>query len=384
MPTAPDIRTIVQSLISSTLKCHMDAIPLWNYEHGLFLLSVLEAGRIMEKADYAAAVRAYVDRLIDDDGSIRTYKKDEFNLDQINMGKVLFHFLGGEGDEKYRAAIELLREQLMHQPRTDSGAFWHKKIYPDQVWLDGLYMEAPFYARYARDCKDPEGFGDVCLQFAVAEKHIRDQRTGLYYHAWDESRKQLWADHESGTSPMFWGRSLGWFGMALVDVLDYLPEGHPERAHLVRITCDFAAAVMRWQDGDSGLWYQVVDQGARPGNYLETSASSMFVYFLRKSLRLGYLDGSAAKGAAEAARKAYAGLLEKKLSVDAAGQFHLEGICKVAGLGGNPYRDGSYEYYIGEPVVRDDDKGLGPFILASLEMLQAGPRTSLSGGTNHE
>jgi unsaturated rhamnogalacturonyl hydrolase len=375
MPTLSDIQTIVKSIISSALRRSMDTASIWSYEQGLFLMSALEAGRVTNTVGYAAAVKAYMDRLVADDGSIKTYKKDEFNLDQINMGKALFYLLDGKDDRKYRDAIELLREQLRLQPRTASGAFWHKKIYPDQVWLDGLYMEAPFYARYARDFNDPEGYNDVCLQFAVVEKNIRDPRTGLYYHAWDESRKQLWADHETGRSPNFWGRSLGWFGMALVDVLDYLPADHPERAHLVRIISDLATAVMRYQDTTSCMWYQVVDQGTRPGNYLETSASSMFVYFLKKSVRLGYLVDAAAKKASKSAKKAYAGLLESKVSIDAAGQFHVDGICKVAGLGGNPYRDGSYEYYVGEPAVSDDDKGVGPFLLASLEMLQAGPNS---------
>jgi unsaturated rhamnogalacturonyl hydrolase len=232
------------------------------------------------------------------------------------------------------------------------------------MWLDGIYMASPFYAEFASRFGEPEGFDDVAHQIILIQEHIRDPTTGLLYHAWDESRSQHWADPQTGCSPHFWGRALGWYAMAIPDVLDHLPLDHPQRDRLVTIFRAAMDAVVRVQDPDSGVWYQVLDQGDRRGNYLESSASCMFVYALTKGVRKGYLDGQYLA----AARRGYDGILREFITVDDQGMVNLDGICAVAGLGGSPYRDGSYGYYVGEKVIANEYKGVSPFIMASLEM----------------
>jgi unsaturated rhamnogalacturonyl hydrolase len=225
-------------------------------------------------------------------------------------------------------------------------------------------MASPFYTQFAQTFDAPEGFDDVAHQITLIDSHAKDPHTGLRYHGWDESRAQRWADPETGCSPHFWGRAMGWYVMALVDVLDYFPQEHAQRQDLVAILQDAVAALAAVQDEESGLWYQVLDQGDRAGNYLEASASCMNVYAIGKGIREGYLDGAYL----EAAQRGYQGILERFVEVDDQGLVDLHQICEVAGLGGNPYRDGSFEYYVGETIVTNDYKGVGPFILASIEI----------------
>jgi unsaturated rhamnogalacturonyl hydrolase len=260
-----------------------------------------------------------------------------------------------------------LREQLKSQPRTNEGGFWHKKIYPYQMWLDGIYMAAPFYAEFGKTFDEPAAFDDVAFQIMVIEKHTRDGKTGLLYHGWDESRKMGWANPETGCSPHFWGRAMGWYAMAIVDVLDYMPQDHAKRQDILAIFERMIAALVNVQDKATGLWYQVLDQGNRKGNYLEASGSCMFVYAIAKAVRMGYL----AKTALDVAHKGYRGILDNLIRVDEQGLVNLEKVCSVAGLGGTPYRDGSYEYYVNEKIATNDYKGVGPFILASIEMENA-------------
>jgi unsaturated rhamnogalacturonyl hydrolase len=344
----------------------------WQYEHGLLIQSIYAVGKAVNDRTYKTWAKTMYDALIEEDGSIRTYQKDEFNLDQINPGKLLFELYRDTCDIKYRNAIETLREQLRQQPRTEANGFWHKRIYPCQMWLDGLYMQGPFYARYAAEFGKLSELHDVIAQLILAESRTRDPETGLLYHAWDESRKQLWANRQTGCSQHFWGRAVGWYCMALVDVLDYIPDDEEfsgECGELIAIVRRLSESLMRFQDMKSGLWYQVLDQGAREKNYLESSASAMFVYFLCKAVRMGYLASEEDRAKALAVSLAgYNGLVKTRLEKDPDGSLHLSGICSVAGLGGNPYRDGSFAYYVSEPVVRDDFKGVGPFILASLEI----------------
>jgi unsaturated rhamnogalacturonyl hydrolase len=345
----------------------------WHYEHGLVLTSIYAVARRQDNDEYRRRVKALYDTKIMDDGSIAGYRKDEFNLDQINAGKLLFDLYADTGERKYRTAIETLRDQLSGQPRTKSGGFWHKQIYPWQMWLDGLYMASPFYARYALEYGKPEDFADVALQFTLAASKTRDPASGLLYHAWDESRSQRWADPVTGCSPHFWGRALGWYCMALVDALDFIPDTRrEERECLIAIARGLIAPLAAFQDPESGLWYQVLDQGKREKNYLESSASAMFTYFLFKMLRKGYVSQDIAALTEEKARLGYDGLVKRMLREDPDGELHLGGICSVAGLGGNPYRDGSFGYYVSEPAVEDDFKGVGPFILASLEKEETG------------
>ena len=237
-----------------------------------------------------------MDHFVADDGSIRTYTIDEYNIDHILPGRNLLSFTKSQRQEKYRKAAALLREQLKTHPRTSEGGFWHKKIYPSQMWLDGLYMGEPFYAEYAVTFNEDAAFDDIAKQFILMERHSRDDKTGLLYHGWDESRKQRWANPTTGRSPNFWGRAMGWYAMALVDTLDHFPQKHPQRAELIAILNRLARAVAKYQDPRSGLWYQVLDKGGAKGNYLESSAACMFVYALAKGVRNGYLPRSYMQG----------------------------------------------------------------------------------------
>ena len=348
----------------------------WHYEHGLVLQSIFLAGQRTGQEEFCRYVKDMYDTKITHNGNITSYRKDEFNLDQINPGKTLFLLYQKYGEEKYRIAIEKLFEQLRKHPRTTSGGFWHKQVYPWQMWLDGLYMQGPFYAQYTREftaAANAEaaaaGFDDIEHQFTLIESKVRDGATGLLYHAWDESRRQRWAHPDTGCSPHFWGRALGWYCMALADVLGFIPPSYRKNAAaLAAIAQRLLAPLLQYQDAHSGLWYQVLDRGRAAGNYTESSASSMFIYFLLKMLHMGLVEEGRAEEVKAAARRAYQGLLDHKLREDPSGELHLIGVCKVAGLGGIPYRDGSYQYYVNEPLSTDDFKGVGPFILASMEI----------------
>lgn len=355
---------IARRLADSILETYEVHHMRWHYEDGLFLMSLFRLGEALkDEGYYASRVKASYDTLVRDDGTIATYRKEEYNLDQINAGRVLFDLYHTYKEEKYRKAIESLMNQIHGQPRTHIGNFWHKQIYPWQVWLDGLYMAGPFYARYIAEFVSIKDYSDIVMQLIHAEEKTRDERTGLLYHAWDESMEQLWADPATGCSPHFWGRALGWYCMAIVDILDILPRDSSYRKPLVEIVKRLAKAILAVQDDQSGLWYQVLDQKGRIGNYLESSASAMFCYFLLKCIINSYCSDQKIRSCAE---QGYKALLERQIRIDDQGRVHLDGICSVAGLGGKPYRNGSYAYYVKEPVVSDDFKGVGPFILASI------------------
>ncbi len=339
----------------------------WHYDHGLVIKSIAEVYASNGDLRFQDVDQKWVDHFINPQGAIRSYRVDEFNLDQINPGRLLFSIYRRTSEARYATAIQTLVDQLQRQMRTPSGGYWHKQIYPNQMWLDGLYMAEPFHAEYAASFDKPALFDDIVYQFVLMEQHARDPRTGLLYHGWDESKAQKWANPETGCSPHFWGRAMGWYVMALVDVLDFLPDGYAGRQTLIDILNRLAHALTRYQDPASGLWYQIVDLADRAGNYLESSVSAMLAYGFAKGVRKGYL----APEYLAAARRAYYGLLENKIRVDADGMLSLEGICVVGGLGGDPYRDGSFEYYMSEPVAPNDFKGVGPFILAALEMEKA-------------
>jgi unsaturated rhamnogalacturonyl hydrolase len=276
------------------------------------------------------------------------------------------------GQTKYYKAASLLREQLKSHPRTKEGGFWHKKIYQNQMWLDGLYMGQPFYAAYAKQFHEPEAFDDIANQFIWMEKHARDASTGLLYHGWDESKEQKWANPVTGCSPHFWGRAMGWYEMAIVDVLENFPVTHPKHDTLVAILKRMVDAIKKVQDPATGLWYDILNLPKEKGNYLESSASSMFVCATAKAVRLGLLPASYLT----IAKKGYDGILKQFIKTDANGYTNVEGTVSVSGLGGNPYRDGSYAYYMSEKVVVNDPKGVGAFIQAAHEMeLLAMPKT---------
>ncbi len=338
--------------------------PVWNYTQGLIAQSMLGVYQFQRNKAFYDYARSYAGQMIDEQGNIKGYKPEEYNIDRLNSGKFLFDLYNETHDERYKKAIFHLRDQLKSHPRTSEGGFWHKKIYTHQMWLDGLYMGAPFYARFARDFGEPALFNDVIDQFAIINKHTFDPASGLNYHGWDESKEQKWAHPETGCSPHFWGRAMGWYAMALVDVLDYIPADHPRRGEILIILNQVAAGVKKHQDKKTGLWYQVMDLGSREGNYLEATASSMFSYALLKAVRKGYIPKTYRKTGI----RGYQGILKHLIKENSDGTISLTKCCSVAGLGGNPYRDGSYTYYINEPVRDNDPKGVGPFIFASLEM----------------
>jgi len=337
--------------------------PVWNYSQGLIAQAMIMVWKTKGNEAYYNFAKAYADHFIDASGNISEYKAEDYNIDCVNSGKFLFDVYERTKDECYLKAIRLMRGQLKTQPRTFEGGFWHKKRYPNQMWLDGLYMGAPFMAQYASVMNDHAICDDVVKQFLIIHKHTYNDKVGLNYHGWDESKLQKWADPKTGCSPNFWGRAMGWYAMALVDVLDYLPLDHPGRSKLLIILNQVAGGIKKYQDTKTGLWFQVLDQGSREGNYTEATASSMFTYALLKASRKGYIS----KDYKAIAVKAYKGILANIIRNNADGTISLTKCCSVAGLGGDPYRDGSYEYYIKEPVRDDDPKGVGPFIMASLE-----------------
>ena len=342
--------------------------PRWSYTNGLVLCAaakVYEQTKNQKIYDY---IYAYANEMIDSTGTIQTYKLSNQNLDMIKSGDVLLYLYPKTHEERFLKAMQTLDSQMESQPKTSDGGYWHKKVYPYQMWLDGLYMAEPFHAHYARDyVKDPvkaeQIYDDVVLQFDLIQKHSRDEKTGLLYHGWDESKEQQWANKETGNSQHFWSRGMGWYGMAMVDVLDFLPENHPGRERIISYLNQYAEAITKVQD-KTGLWYQVLNQGNREGNYLEATGSCMFTYTLAKGVHKGYIPESYL----EVAKKAYSGILDNLITVEDNGIVNLNKCCAVAGLGGNPYRDGSFEYYINEPIRSNDPKGTGPFILASLEL----------------
>ncbi len=335
----------------------------WSYDQGVILKGIEGIWTATGNADYFRYIQKSMDFYVQEDGSIKGYKYDDFNIDHLNNGKQILLLYRVTGKEKYKKAAALLRDQLKNHPRTSEGGFWHKKIYPSQMWLDGLYMGQPFYAEYAKVFGEDTAFNDIAKQFILMERHARDPKTGLLYHGWDESREQLWANKTTGQSPHFWGRALGWYGMAMVDALDHFPENHPGRDSIISILNRFAAAVTAVQDMRTGLWYDVVDKKMEPRNYYEASATSMLVYTLAKGVRMGYLPfryWANARVGYDGARRAF--LIQEN------GQTNLHGTVSVSGLGGKPYRDGSFAYYMSEPVVVNDPKGMGAFINAAVEM----------------
>lgn len=337
--------------------------PKWDYVHGLVMTSFEELYKKTNNQMYYDYLKGYADATISPDGSIPSYSMEKYNIDMIVSGNIMFFLYDKTKEEKYLKAMQTMREQLQNQPRTSEGGFWHKKIYPNQMWLDGLYMGSPFYARYTLKYENGKQLDDVAKQFELIQKNLLDPKTGLLYHGWDESKEMAWANKETGTSPNFWSRSLGWYAMALVDALDYFPENHPKRGELISYLNSLSNSLLKYQHS-SGLWYQVTDQGNKEGNYLEASGSAMFAYAFAKGVNKGYLP----KEFKNHANKAFDGLTRDLIQVTPEGYTILTQACAVAGLGGKPFRDGSYDYYINERKKDNDPKATGPFILAALEL----------------
>lgn len=340
---------------------HDFVLQRWAYVPGMLLMAMGRAGSRLAEPEYLSYVKRHMETFIREDGSIRSYRLEEYNLDQINQGKNLFQLYRETGEQRYAEAAHLLAAQLIGHPRTSEGGFWHKKVYPFQMWLDGLYMASPFLAEYGAVFQRPELIDEAAHQLLLVERRTRDPRTGLLYHGWDESREQEWADSSTGLSSHFWSRAMGWYSMAVVDCLEHFPVTHPKRGTIIGIFQRMCGALVNVQDKESGLWYQVLDQGGRKGNYLEASGSIMFVYAMAKGLRLGYLEPSFR----EAMQQGYEGILAHLVTEDEAG-VHLHQICHGAGLSID--RNGSYDYYISEAIVSDAPMGIAPLLLASLEV----------------
>lgn len=339
----------------------------WNYIDGCMITGILERYEITGEARFLDFADRFMSGFVEEDGSIRTYDVEEYSLDNVNPAKNLITMYGLTGKEKYRKAIELVRSQLSTMPRTPEGNFWHKLIYPNQVWLDGIYMALPFYMEYEKRFDAKKDCEDICRQIANVEIRMRDPKTGLYYHGYDASRKMYWADPDTGCSPNFWLRAEGWFILGLVDVLEIMMDlpMQAESVHLQHMLLDLAKALSKYQN-PSGLWYQLIALPELEGNYLETSGTALISAALLKAVRLGFLPESfRAVG-----EKAFYGIVDRRLTKNADGTPCVTGICLVGGLGGEQHRDGSAAYYLSEPVVQNDAKGVGPLLLAYTEMLR--------------
>ena len=340
----------------------------WNYIDGCMLNALLTLSEITGEAVFADFVETFVDAFISEDGAIRTYDPSKYNLDDVNEGRVLFPLYRKTGREKYRLAADRLAEQLKDQPRTWEGNFWHKRIYPDQVWLDGIYMAQPFRALYARELGDRD-YSDIVHQIETVRRRMFDPEKGLYYHGYDASKTIFWADPTTGCSKHFWLRAIGWFATALADLMEIVDD--PAALDGLRpVFTELMAGIAPYAEADTGMYYQVVDQGAREGNYLETSGSSMIAYAMLKGARLGVLS----QEYAILGKKTFDGILRRYFKAEGA-DVELGGICLVAGLGpaDNPRRDGSYEYYISEPIVKNDAKGVAPLVMCYTEVIRPRP-----------
>lgn len=371
-----DRRRLSVDMVESEMARCIDAAHLdgmegrlkWNYTTGLELKSFLDVYETYGNDSIYNYAEGWYDAIISEDGSIGTYKKEKFNTDHVCPGRTLIFIYEKSGKAKYRLALDRLRDQLNDHPRTSEGGFWHKQTYPWQMWLDGLYMAQPFYAEYnskfgIEEQKDSI-YRDIINHFMVVARHTYDPATGLYRHAWDESGEMFWCDSESGQSAHAWGRALGWYVMAIVDVLDWIPSETEGRDGLVQLLRGIYEVLPQYADKETGMWYQVLDCPGREGNYVEATCSAMFTYAALKGVRMGYLDSSLEKWA----RGLYDSLVKTFIEKGEDGLVNLTRCCAVAGLGGKENRSGDYAYYINERICDNDPKGVGPFIWASLEM----------------
>jgi unsaturated rhamnogalacturonyl hydrolase len=336
---------------------------VWNYEMGVVLTGFEKLATFTSDKKYTEYTKKIIDHFITADGQIRTYNLEEYNSDNIPTGRQLLHLYKNTKEEKYKTAATELYKQLAWQPRNKIGGYWHKLKYPTQMWLDGLYMAQPFAVEYAVLFNDTKKFDDIINQFVWMEKYSRDAKTGLLYHGWDESKLQKWANPQTGLSPEFWSRAMGWYMMALVDVLDHLPVSYKRRSELIAILNRLSTALVKFQDAKEGVWWQVTDKANQQLNYLESSSSAMFLYALSKAVNKKYISINFKP----AVTKAYNGIIKNFVRVDEAGSVHYLQAVAGAGLGGTPYRDGSYSYYVNEPKRDDDLKAIGPFIQACIE-----------------
>ncbi|MCU0362403.1 MAG: glycoside hydrolase family 88 protein [Bacteroidales bacterium] len=347
---------------SDSLIYYVDRKPKWAYDVALLGMAVDRLGTIDRK--YSDYMKAWVDYFVRPDGSVIDYRMSEYNLDRILPGRNILTLYKRDPGPGYREAMDGFIEQLRTHPKTNSGGYWHKKIYPWQMWLDGIFMASTYMVQYAAAFNAPEWYDVATAQTKMIYEKTLDPSSGLLMHAWDESRTQKWCDPLTGKSLYPWSRAMGWYIMAITDILEYLPADHPDRAALIGILRNCCNALVKVRDPQSGIWYQVLNQGGRQGNYLEGSGSAMYAYVFALGARKGYLDPSYRKIAEEA----FDGIVKELITIDARGMIEFRNICGGCGLGGNPYRDGSYEYYVNEKRIVNDTKGVAPFILAAIEL----------------
>ena len=369
-PVSLAVRMAESEIARNPSPAMLDGIPAgkvkWNYTTGLELLAIRDAGEAWNRPDFIAYADRYYDTIVQADGSVLTYSRAKYNLDHICPGRALFSLYNRTGEQRYAQVLDTLYAQLRAQPRNFDGGFWHKAVYPHQMWLDGLYMAEPFYAEYAMThltgAALDDAVADIVNQFVTVGKHTWDPATGLYRHAYDDSREMFWCDSISGQSAHAWCRAMGWYAMAIVETMQYLGKNdatRPMQAILERIY----DVLPKYADPRTGMWYQVLDQPGREGNYLESTGSVMFVYAQLKAVRLGYLP----EEMREEALHRYEQFVDRFIRENADGTILMTDCCAVAGLGGKQRRSGTFEYYISEPVIENDCKGVGPFIWASLE-----------------
>lgn len=350
-------------LADSTLKRFPDLSDKWDHEYGVVLKGMEDVFLFTGDNKYFDFIKSSIEPNVSENGDIKGYVLDTYEVDNINTGRVLFNLYKVTKDEKYKKAADLLRSQFDTHPRTTFGNFLHKKELENIIFIDSVYMGYAYLGQYGYEFNQPEDLDDVVNQIIAAAGFNQDEKTGLLVQGYNETKKEFWADPETGLSRTFWARGLGWYSVALIEMLEYLPKDHSKRDKLIEIFQKLMKGVVEVQD-TTGVWWQVVDKGNLEGNYLEASASSMFTYSLAKGARLGYLDESYK----EAAIKAYNGLIEQFIEVDESGEVHLNGTCKSGGLGGKDYRNGSFESYVCEPTAKDDHKGVGTFLMAGVQI----------------
>lgn len=350
----------------ATHYTHAKRGQAWCYEDGCVYRGLIALYEATQDERWYDHFMRMISRQVGENGELLGYSLDDYNIDNILTGRALMYLLDRNVDERYAKAADLLSKQLKSHPRTDDRNYWHKQIYPYQVWLDGLYMGLPFQIEYALRNNQPERVADAMGQLKRALGYMHDPRTGLYYHAYDEKRAQFWADPETGLSASLWGRAVGWLAMALVDILALLPADDPSRGELISWINDLGDALLAHRT-EGGLWLQVMDRPDLEGNYEETSASAMFAYAL---LRAGRLLGSSKLS--DAGASSLKALTDRYVSRTGDGVWELTSVCEVAGLGPfrNRQRDGSPEYYLTEAIVSNDPKGVGPLMMAVVEDMQ--------------
>jgi unsaturated rhamnogalacturonyl hydrolase len=352
--------TVMQQ--ADSLTKYVAGKPKWAYDVAFLGMAIDRLGNVDKK--YSGYMENWVNYFVHPDGSVTDYKLSEYNLDRIFPGRNVITVYKRNPDPKYKKAIDNFVLQLKSHPKTNSGGYWHKQIYPSQMWLDGIFMASTYMAQYAKEFNAPEWFDAATAQTKMIYEKTLEPSSGLLMHAWDESRSQKWCDPATGKSHYPWSRAMGWYTMAILDILDYLPANHPDRPALISILQKSCDALLKVRDQKSGIWYQVLNQGGKEGNYLEGSGSAMYIYVFAKGARLGYLD----KKYRQIAGNAFDCFIKELVTVDDKGLVTIHNICGGCGLGGNPYRDGTYEYYVTEKRFDNDTKGVAPFILAAIEL----------------